>query len=377
MHALHRRVPDRRPRRAGRARRDTVPLVLDAGAGADSRSRTAPRSGPRSTAATSARTSARGTAGSRAGAPIGRPTKLRTSTSLGWLDAERSLDDDLLRRLYVPRNDPRWLRAQRDRRARQHRGRRPRSRRCAPQARRRRRRAARRARTLGARPAGGRMQLRGLERWISLLRLIAFPFVFAAVAFAELPAGLGAVGVGDDRRVLRRVVRVLPARPKRPRRPPPVRAEPRRPDLRHGRSSPRFVMVFAFERGLPVQQILYIDLAAACVRFGIIGGLILAAGLGADPRRLRRAARQPPAPALHLEARRVPDRARGADGADRRLARPAARRGGIARPRRGPRRPSGSTRPSGRPSPSCAGSRPCAPTSSRSSRTRCARRWRR
>ncbi len=29
---------------------------------------------------------------------------------LAWLDDERRLDDDLLRRLYVPRNDPRWLR---------------------------------------------------------------------------------------------------------------------------------------------------------------------------------------------------------------------------------------------------------------------------
>ena len=37
-----------------------------------------------------------------------------------------------------------------------------------------------------------------------------------------------------------------------------------------------YVMVFAFERGLPVQQILYIDLAAACVRFGVTGGLIVA-----------------------------------------------------------------------------------------------------
>ena len=36
-------------------------------------------------------------------------------------------------------------------------------------------------------------------------------------------------------------------------------------------------MAFAFERGLPVQQILYLDLAAACVRFAIPGGLILAA----------------------------------------------------------------------------------------------------
>ena len=40
------------------------------------------------------------------------------------------------------------------------------------------------------------MQLRGLERWISLVRLIAFPFVLAAVAVGELPAGLGARGRG-------------------------------------------------------------------------------------------------------------------------------------------------------------------------------------
>jgi signal transduction histidine kinase len=38
-----------------------------------------------------------------------------------------------------------------------------------------------------------------------------------------------------------------------------------------------YVMVFSFEFGLPVQQILYIDLAAACVRFGVTGGLIVAA----------------------------------------------------------------------------------------------------
>ena len=35
VHALHRRLPDRRARRAGHARRDAVPLVLDAGARAD------------------------------------------------------------------------------------------------------------------------------------------------------------------------------------------------------------------------------------------------------------------------------------------------------------------------------------------------------
>ena len=76
--ALHRRVPDRRARRAGRARLDALPLVLDAGAGADPGGRTAPSSARRSTAATSARTSARGTAASRSGAPA---TPLRTAPS--------------------------------------------------------------------------------------------------------------------------------------------------------------------------------------------------------------------------------------------------------------------------------------------------------
>jgi signal transduction histidine kinase len=38
-----------------------------------------------------------------------------------------------------------------------------------------------------------------------------------------------------------------------------------------------FTMVFAYDRGLPTQQLLYINLAAACVRFRIRGGLIIAA----------------------------------------------------------------------------------------------------
>ena len=80
-----------------------------------------------------------------------------------------------------------------------------------------------------------RMQLRGLERWISLLRLIAFPFVARRGRRRELPAGLGAVGVGDDRRVRAsgRCAFFVLART-RARRPASVRAEPRRPGLRHG-----------------------------------------------------------------------------------------------------------------------------------------------
>ena len=82
--ALHRRLPDRRARRARHARRDAVPLLLDAGARRRSRRRTARRSARRSTAATSARTSARGTAASRSAAPARagarRAARRRSST---------------------------------------------------------------------------------------------------------------------------------------------------------------------------------------------------------------------------------------------------------------------------------------------------------
>ena len=65
VHALHRRVSDRRAGRAWRGRCDEVPVVLDAGAGADTGGVPRPSSGRRSTAATSARTCAHGTAASR------------------------------------------------------------------------------------------------------------------------------------------------------------------------------------------------------------------------------------------------------------------------------------------------------------------------
>ena len=112
VHALHRRLPDRRARRAGHARLDPLPLVLDAGAGRDpGRLPRRARAHP-STAATSARTSARGTAASRSGARGSRrrptpspPSRCSTGsrpTATSW---SHRYD-----RLYVPRNDPRWLR---------------------------------------------------------------------------------------------------------------------------------------------------------------------------------------------------------------------------------------------------------------------------
>ncbi|MEI8104983.1 MAG: ATP-binding protein [Actinomycetes bacterium] len=120
------------------------------------------------------------------------------------------------------------------------------------------------------------MQLRGLERWISLVRLVALPFALAAVALAHYPAGwelwawvtTGLFAAGAV--VLFAFARLEVA-------------------ARHQIAQSvvaqvfdtavvtAYVLVYSFERGLPIQQLLYIDLAAACVRFQLVGGLVLAA----------------------------------------------------------------------------------------------------
>ena len=80
---LHRRVSDERARRAGRARRDALPLVLDAVRRLATGGVPPRTSARRSTVATSARTSAHGTAASRSAAPASRchPALSRTSRS--------------------------------------------------------------------------------------------------------------------------------------------------------------------------------------------------------------------------------------------------------------------------------------------------------
>ena len=122
VHALHRRLPDRRARRAGRARRDALPLVLDAGGRPDARARIREALGDRSTAATSARTSARGTAASSgAGRGSRMPEPSRTSrSSTGSRPTTHELAAPL-RPPVRPAQRPALPAPERPRRARQHR----------------------------------------------------------------------------------------------------------------------------------------------------------------------------------------------------------------------------------------------------------------
>jgi hypothetical protein len=109
VHALHRRVPDRRARRAGHARRDRSPLVLDAGAGAIPEDYRAPldagvrlRHLPgRLPVEPRCREAARATS---------RPRRSRSSRSRMAEPRTGHRCVERYDRLYVPRNDPRYLR---------------------------------------------------------------------------------------------------------------------------------------------------------------------------------------------------------------------------------------------------------------------------
>jgi signal transduction histidine kinase len=121
------------------------------------------------------------------------------------------------------------------------------------------------------------VQLRGVERWISLVRLIAFPFVVVLVSLAEnYPAGwqvwawttTAVFAAGSVFFFLFARTRLAAEH---------QFAQSLAAQIFDTTIVTAYVLVFSFEFGLPVQQILYIDLAAACVRFAIPGGLIVAA----------------------------------------------------------------------------------------------------
>jgi signal transduction histidine kinase len=120
------------------------------------------------------------------------------------------------------------------------------------------------------------MQLRGLERWISLVRLIALPFVVATVASIDFPRGWAvwawvttAIFAAGSAAFFAVARSELGSRHQFTQ---SLAAQVFDTAVVTG-----YVMVFSFVAATPVQQLLYIDLAAACVRFEIAGGLLLAA----------------------------------------------------------------------------------------------------
>jgi signal transduction histidine kinase len=119
--------------------------------------------------------------------------------------------------------------------------------------------------------------LRSIERWIALVRLAALPFVIAIVSVADnYPPGYDtaawivtavfAVGSIVFFAITRR----------------PIRDEH---DVRLSIAGQVFdtavivayVLVFSFERGVPVGQFMYVAVVAGCVRFAIVGGLVVVA----------------------------------------------------------------------------------------------------
>jgi signal transduction histidine kinase len=120
------------------------------------------------------------------------------------------------------------------------------------------------------------LERRALERWISFVRLIAFPFVLWAVIVADYPPGYGGwawattfpFAIGSLGFFVFARTELAARHPF---------AQSLAAQAFDTAAVAAYVLVFSYERGLPVQQALYLDLAAACVRFQIVGGLVLAA----------------------------------------------------------------------------------------------------
>jgi len=120
------------------------------------------------------------------------------------------------------------------------------------------------------------VRLNGVERWISGLRLVAVPLAFVLVSGARYPPGYatwawvttGAFAAGSVALFLYARTDAARARPVGQ----SVVAQIFDTAVLSG-----YTVVFSYEAGTPVQQILYIDLAAACIRFEVLGGLLLAA----------------------------------------------------------------------------------------------------
>ena len=193
---------------------------------------------------------------------------------VAWLRGDPPVD--LLARLYVPRNEPRWLLRNAlvalgntggpD-------GRDPACCGATPPGRTRCSQSTRPGRSAGWRSDAAERT----ERWISFVRLVVLPLVLILVLSANFPDGAWGPWAAVTSAVFTvgSVVLFYVARSDFGARRPvaqSVIAQVFDTTVVIG-----FTMVFAYDAGLPTQQLLYVDLAAACVRFRIRGGLIIAA----------------------------------------------------------------------------------------------------
>ena len=183
---------------------------------------------------------------------------------------------------------------------------------------------------MGARPPGGprgrRMsheQRVRAERWLAWVRLGAVPFaIFQSLVAGPYSDGARACGSGRRPAVLGGGGDPLFVLAREGSEPAGARA------ARSGRARLRLrgrlvvhPRAARSSRATPIRQVLILVLIEAAFRYGIRGRLVARRGERPGAHRLRVAARRPLPRALPLRERHAPDRGRGDDRADRRLAR--------------------------------------------------------
>ena len=119
------------------------------------------------------------------------------------------------------------------------------------------------------------MRLTVVELWISKVRVFALPLAVAAVALAGQPGNYKAWGwITTVCFAIGTAFFFVLARIDLGNRNP--FAQSLAAQVFDTVIVTAYVLAFSYERGLPVQQLLYLDLAAACVRFAIVGGIAVA-----------------------------------------------------------------------------------------------------
>src|SRR3954452_560603 len=272
LHDLHRRMPDLRPRRGWDARRDEVPVVLDAGSAGDrgELSGRARRAGirVRHLPGRLPLEPRRREAAGRRGAVDGRSDRPRRVARGGWQSAGRRL-----RTALRPAERPALAATERAGRTGQHghAGARP----AAAALCERRRHDARRARFMVARAGRGADVTRrphSLEWWMAVVRLCAVPF---AVLQVLITAGLS----GTNERIAWALVVALA-----------IGAVVLFATVGDGTSRVHralsmvfdfsilgeFVVLYAFEPWTPTRQLLLVGVVVGAIRYGMVGGIVTA-----------------------------------------------------------------------------------------------------